>query len=212
MSAVPARFTFDLDLGDNPERASFINEAARAALLQQARAEGHGEGFAAGQASTAAASAAALATSAAIIADRAADMLRGLDQARHAAQSDAVGLAVAVARKLAASLLAAEPAAELDALLVECLSSLEGVPHLVIRCHPDLADRMREIATARVAASGFAGRLMVMGDPDIALGDGRIEWVDGGLARDAGAIAADIDRRIADYLAARGAPNHEETH
>ena len=65
---------------------------------------------------------------------------------------------------------------------------------------------MRDIATARVQASGFGGRLVVMGDPEIAPGDCRLEWVDGGVVRDRAAIAAEIDERIAAYLAARG-PN-----
>ncbi|MDR3474002.1 MAG: FliH/SctL family protein [Devosia sp.] len=211
MSAVPARFTFDLDLGDNPQRASFVNDAARAALLQQARAEGHAEGFAAGRASAEAASADAFAAAASRIAERAADLLGGLDQTRSTLESEAVNLAAAVARKLAGRLVATQPAAELEALLVECLASLEGVPHLVIRCHPDLAVRMREVATARVSNSGFAGRLIVMGEPEIALGDGRLEWADGGLVRDSEAIAANIDRCIADYLAAPGEPQNKET-
>ena len=60
--------------------------------------------------------------------------------------------------------------------------------------------------------SGFAGRLVVMGDPDQRLGDGRLEWVDGGLVRDIGAIAKDIDRKISAYLTARsGQSRHEES-
>ena len=35
-------------------------------------------------------------------------------------------------------------------------------------------------------------------------GDGRLEWVDGGLVRDIGAVAKDIDLKISAYLAARG--------
>ena len=55
--------------------------------------------------------------------------------------------------------------------------------------------------------AGFAGRLVVMGDPDIRLGDGRLEWVDGGLVRDSEALAAEIDKQITEYLAALGGPN-----
>ena len=137
------------------------------------------------------------------VAERAAAMLARIDEAHAAAERTAVELAATVGRKLATALVAAQPTAELEALLAESLSSLEGVPHLVIRCAPDLADRLRDAATRRISASGFAGRLIVIGDPEIALGDGRIEWVDGGLARDMGAIAADIDQLVSNYLAAR---------
>jgi flagellar assembly protein FliH len=138
-------------------------------------------------------------------------MLAGLDSTRSASRRDAVELAVSVGRKLAASLLAREPTAEIAALLAECLTSLDGVPHLVIRCHPDLADKVREIAVSRIATSGFAGRLIVMGDPDRGIGDGQIEWVDGGLTRDTATISAAIDKSIADYLAARGATDAGKT-
>src|SRR5690606_19745526 len=77
-------------------------------------------------------------------------------------------------------------------------------PHLVIRCHPDLADAVRDTATNHMAHSGFSGRLVVMGDPDIRIGDGRVEWVDGGIVRDIAATAGEIDRQIASYRAAYG--------
>jgi flagellar assembly protein FliH len=109
-----------------------------------------------------------------------------------------------IGRKLARHLLDREPTAEIEALLAECLASLDAVPHLVIRCNPDLADAVREIATARIATSGFTGRLVVLGEPDITLGDARLEWVDGGIVRDSTELETQIDTRIAQYLAAHG--------
>ena len=105
-----------------------------------------------------------------------------------------------------------EPVAEIEALLVECLSTLDGVPHLVVRCHPDLAEAVRDMATARIQTSGFTGRLVVLGEPELALGDARIEWADGGIVRDIDAISTRIDAAVATYFAARGiAPAPKET-
>jgi len=210
MTANPARFTFDLDLGNDPDRASYMSDAARTSLQQQARADGYAEGFAAGEESTTAGAAQAMSAAANALADMAGDMLRTLDQTRNEARREAVDLAATIGRKLSSALIALQPAAELEALLVECLASLDGVPHLVIRCNPDLAEAMQAIATTRIANSGFAGRLIVMGDPEIAIGDGRIEWTEGGLVRDLSAISAGIDARIAAYLAARSGKNAEE--
>jgi flagellar assembly protein FliH len=203
LAASPTRFTFDLDLRRAEERSPYANEADFAAQLQQARMAGYAEGFSAGEQGATAAAARAHADGIARIADDAQALLAGLDATRHAAERDAVELAASIARKLAAHLVAREPTAELEALLVDCLASLDGVPHIVIRCHPDLAQQVRDLATARIAASGFSGRLIVMGDPDRVLSDGRIEWADGGLVRDMAAISTDIDQRIASYLAAR---------
>lgn len=204
MSASPQRFTFDLDLGRREEKNRVLSESAVAALLAEARRAGHAEGVAAGEQTVNANAARQLAAAAEALGDRVAAMAAAVDDVRKTTLAEAVDLAAAVAKKLAAGLVAQQPTVEIEALIAECLTSLDGVPHLVIRCHPDLADSVREIAGGRVHASGFAGRLVVMGEPDIALGDCRLEWVDGGLVRDGAALAAEIDRRIASFFASRG--------
>lgn len=215
MAAQPARFTFDLDLGRATKRSSGgVAESAVSEMVaharQEARAAGFAEGFAEGENGVAAQSARRLADAAEALADRSAALLATLDDSRMSVEREAIGLAASIARKLATHLMAREPAAELEALLTECLATLESVPHLVIRCHPDLADHVRESATSRANLAGFTGRLIVMGDPEIGLTDGRIEWADGGLVRDAQAISGEIDDKIAAYLAARGARHPEE--
>ena len=35
------------------------------------------------------------------------------------------------------------------------------------------------------------------------MGDGKLEWVDGGLVRDIAAVSKDIDKKITTYLAAK---------
>jgi flagellar assembly protein FliH len=211
MTAAPARFTFDLDLAHRPGDAAGLTDAERAEIEAGARDAGYAEGFAAGEQSATAAAQQALAAAAEAIAGQATTLLQDADAAQATTEREAIALAAAIARKLAHGLVAREPQAELEALLVDCLGSLAGVPHLVIRCHPDLAAALRDVATARMAESGFTGRLVVLGEPEIAPGDGRIEWAEGGLVRDSAAVAADIDRSIAAYLEARRLPHSEET-
>lgn len=201
--AAPAKFTFGLDLSRREENNS-VSQAAMATMMADSRTAGYAEGFAAGEQSVSAKAAKQLTQAAMQLADQVAAMAAGLDDARNETLADAVTLSVSIARKLAGALMAAQPTAEIEALITECLASLDGVPHLVIRCSPELADQVREIAQSRIATSGFSGRLVVMGDPDIGLGDGRIEWVDGGLVRDMTSLSDQIDSRIAAFLAARG--------
>ncbi|WP_375451429.1 hypothetical protein [uncultured Devosia sp.] len=212
--ASPARFTFDLDLGSRPTAAPrpSVPEDLVAQLVAQARSDGYAEGIAAGERNATAHAAQTMATAAAALAARTAEMAASLDDANAAHLREAVDLAASIGRKLAVHLLARQPTAELDALIAECMASLGTVPHLVIRCHPDIADAMRDIATGHMATTGFAGRLIVLGDPDQRLGDGRLEWVDGGLARDINAISKQIDTRISAYLAAHSGPGQEDTH
>lgn len=205
----PARFTFDLDLGNRPTNkpapppVPTVPEELVAQLVAQAREDAYAEGLAQGERNASAQAAQTLAAAAGTLATRSIEMTAALDDARLEAQREAIDLAASIGRKLALHLLARYPTVELDALIGECMQSLGGVPHLVIRCHPDLADGIREIATGHMQTSGFSGRLIVMGDPEQRLGDGKLEWVDGGLVRDIGAVSKEIDRKIASYLAAR---------
>ena len=201
--ASPAKFRFDLDLGHREERSSILSDSAMAAMLTAARAEGYAQGLGDGERSLVSKSAQRLAHAAELLADHTAALNAALDDNRHATLAEAVDLASAIARKLAGHLLSQQPTAEIEALIAECLVSLDAVPHLVIRCAPELADAVREIALARIANSGFTGRLVVLGDPDQAAGDSKIEWADGGLVRDRAALEIEIERCIAAFVAAR---------
>jgi flagellar assembly protein FliH len=209
-SSAPSKFRFDLDLGHRQERNSVMTESAIAMLIASARDEGRREGLAEGERNATVKAAQAMAKAATDLADRTAAMNAALDDNRHATLSDAVSLAAAIGRKLARHLLEREPAAEIEALVAECLASLDAVPHLVIRCNDELADAVRDLAKERIATSGFSGRLVVLGEPDIRLGDARIEWSDGGIIRDTAALEAEIDQRIAQYIAAHGGSSHAQ--
>lgn len=215
MMARPARFTFDLDLGQRTTSAASspgMPEDLVAQLIAQAREDAYAEGLAAGERNATSMAAQTLAAAAGMLATQTAQMAAALDDAAHEAQREAIELAASIGRKLALHLLARYPTTELDALIAECMQSLGGVPHLVVRCNPAIADQMRDIATAHMQTSGFSGRLIVMGDPDIRLGDGKLEWVDGGLVRDIGAVSKDIDLKIKAYLAAaRGKSSQQES-
>ncbi len=218
-----ARFTFDLDLqprhlatepaNDGPPQpppVPSIPEDVVAQLVAAAREDAYAEGLAAGERNASAMAAQTVAAASGTLATQSAAMAEAIDRAIAEHKRDAVELALSIGRKLALHLVARQPQAELEALITECLASLGGVPHLVIRCHPELADTIRDNATAQMAHSGFSGRLIVMGEPDIRLGDGRLEWVDGGVVRDIAETAREVDRQIASFLAATGRVEQEE--
>jgi len=211
MSAQPVRFTFDIDMGRANERKSSLSDTALAELIAEARREGHAAGLAEGERTAVARAEKQVATAADALAGRVAAMAATIDDAKKQSAAEAINLALSIARKLAGRMIAAQPTAEIEALITDCLQSLEGVPHLVIRCEPMLADRVRDIATARISHSGFTGRLVVLGDPDIAIGDARLEWADGGVVRDIRQLSGDIDAAITEYFAARGITPSEGT-
>jgi flagellar assembly protein FliH len=202
-AASPAKFVFDLDLGKSREKNRIIGEYALADLLKKAEEKGYARGLAEGEATTIASAAKSLSADAKNLVMQATTLQNGAQEAQNQIMADATGLALTISRKLAGNLIARQPLGEIKTLIAECFASLEAVPHLVIRCHPDLAEAVQKAAEEQARTSGFAGRLVVMGEPEISLGDARLEWVDGGLVRDISRLSKDIDARITAFLEAR---------
>ena len=118
-------------------------------------------------------------------------------------EAAAVEVAAAIAQKLAPELIAREPLAEIAALVTASLRELTAAPHVVIRVNESLYAGARERLTEIAQACGFSGRLVVLGEAQIAPGDCRIEWADGGLIRDRAATEAAIAEAVGRYLAGR---------
>jgi len=118
-------------------------------------------------------------------------------------ECEAIEVAVAVARKLAPSLIEREPFAEISALASGCFRELVAAPHIVVRVNEGLYAASREKIDDIARAHAFAGRLVVLGEPNIAAGDCRIEWADGGVHRDTGAADRAIGEAVARYIIAR---------
>ena len=60
-------------------------------------------------------------------------------------------------------------------------------------------EKLDDIARAK----SFQGRLVVLAEPDIAVGDCRIEWADGGITRNMAATEAAIGTAVESYVSAR---------
>lgn len=204
MSA-PARFTFDLDLAKTAENSRVMRDSEVERLLAEAEEKGYARGVEDGRNDAGIKATEALAAATEKLVGKTAQVGAAADKKHRELMADAAQLAVITARKLAANLIARQPLSEITALMEECLSSLGDVPHLVIRCHPDLADAIKPEAEKRIALSGFSGRLIIMGEPEISLGDARIEWVDGGVIRDLGEINAEIDQKLGEFIKSNGA-------
>jgi flagellar assembly protein FliH len=197
-----AKFMFDVDFaaGSEPARRG-ITPAAHEAALAEARAKAYRDGVAAALAEAEARSAVALERIAASLEDAA----RGLAAIEARLEAEAVEVAVAVARKLAPELIAREPLAEIAALARGCFAQLVAAPHVVVRVSDALHAPAREQLEQTARRHGFDGRLIVLGEPEIAPGDCRIEWADGGIVRDRAATDAAIAEAVNRYAAARRA-------
>ena len=118
-------------------------------------------------------------------------------------ETEAVDVAIAVARKLCGELVAAEPLGEIVGLVKECFSHLVSTPHLVVRINASLYEVARDQIERLAKQSGFEGRLVILAEPEIATGDCRIEWADGGVVLERAAIDAKINELVDRYIASR---------
>ena len=118
-------------------------------------------------------------------------------------ETEAVEVAIAVARKLCGALVAAEPLGEITGLIKDCFSHLVSTPHLVVRINASLYEVAREGIERLAKQSGFEGRLVILAEPEIATGDCRIEWADGGVVLERAAIDAKINELVGRYIASR---------
>jgi flagellar assembly protein FliH len=103
-------------------------------------------------------------------------------------------------------LMARQPFGEVEALVTECFRQLTSAPHVVVRVNDALLETAREQLTEIARNRGFDGRVVVLAEPEIALGDCKIEWADGGVVRDIGKIDTAVTTAIARYLGARPTP------
>jgi len=79
----------------------------------------------------------------------------------------------------------------------ECLNHARTAPHLVLRVNEALVEPAEELTRKLAAEHGFAGKLMVLGQADIAPGDGRIEWAEGGFVLDSQQLSALVEQAVA---------------
>ena len=216
MSA-PTKFLFDTDFGGNGERnsaESAIMLAEHAVKLAEAETAAHRRGYADAQNDAAVESDRRVAGALEGIATGLAGAIEALHAIETRLECEAVEVAVAVARKLAPALVEREPFAEIAALASDCFGQLLSAPHIAVRVNDALYAAAKEKLDDIARAKSFEGRLVVLAEPDIPVGDCRIEWADGGINRDRVATDAVIGEVVARYISARrshtaAVPAHE---
>lgn len=202
--AAARKFLFETEFGDRkPEPVPSIPLAEHEAALVLAEARGAERGRAEATAAGIAEAERRVEQGLARIEQGLARLAAALPRIEARLEAEAVDVAVAVARKLAAELVAREPVGAIGTLVASCLGELRGVPHVVVRVHDSLLDSAKARIDSIAAETGFSGRVVMIAEPDIAPGDARIEWADGGLVRDTASAADKIDELVRRFLAAR---------
>jgi flagellar assembly protein FliH len=202
--AAPAKFLFDMDFSAPDkmrERAATPSEIAQRIASAEARAYRDGYDAALREAKVESDRRVALALEEIGIAVKGiAARFSGIEVRM---ETEAVDVAVAVARKLCSALIVREPLGEITALVSDCFAQLVSTPHLVVRINDSLYEAAHERIERLAKQSGFAGRLVILAEPEIETGDCRIEWADGGVVLERAAIDAKINELVGRYMASR---------
>ena len=205
MSAATRKFLFDNDFAGaagNGAR-SVVTFAEHTLKLAEAESLGRKSGYAEGQRAAEAEAGRRMADALEQIAAGIAVANQALAAIETRLECEAVEVAVAVARKLAPALIAREPFAEISALAGDCFRQLIAAPHIAVRVNDALYAAAKEKLDNIARARSFEGRLVVLAEPDIAPGDCRIEWADGGINRDRAGADAAIGNAVDSYISAR---------
>ncbi len=168
--------------------------------LEQAREQAFAEGRSAGVAATQGEIDAAIAKALHAITSG----LTGLGAAQVAANDalyrDGVELACLVASRLASALVADQPLAEVEALVRDCLEHLRDEPRIVVRVGEVSIDDLAPQIDGLAERCGFPGKIVLLPDDGLAVGDCRVEWADGGAERNREFVASAVDTAVARYM------------
>ena len=173
--------------------------------LEHEKAEAYARGLAAGQAEALQGIEQRIADAVQHVMDRSQRMLEDVETVRAGLENEAKRLAIATGTKIGSEMLAQMRRQEIEAIVSDALSLLSSQPHVVIRVHEDLLEGFKQRFEAIALQNGFTGKLIILGEPDFDPSDCRVEWAEGGISRDASALASQVDEIIARHMPAAAA-------
>jgi flagellar assembly protein FliH len=180
-------------------------EAQHRAEIEAARNEALAEGEARGRAAAAQATEAEIAGALDLLLSQSADLVEQAARETRRLRTESAALALTAASRLAAELVRRAPHAETEALFAECIAQLDGAPRIVVHAPRRIAGAIETRLSALASAKGFAGQVSVLPDDAMTIGDCRIEWAEGGAARDWRKLVAAIDGAVKRHLNAEAA-------
>jgi flagellar assembly protein FliH len=206
----PSKFLFAREFPSNGPRVAPIEQkeatltvSEHRTLLAAAVAGARSEAFIQGRVEAQDEQTARLAEAVEQAAERLSALVGALDEVRAEAAEEAIRFAHLFALKLAGSLLDHAPMPQIESAARAIFDDLRGQPHVAVRVSPELADAAKQALGAIARERGYEGRLIVMGEPEIAPGDVRIEWADGGIVRDRARAEQLLAEGVARALAVR---------
>ncbi len=163
------------------------------AAQQVARAEGHRAGLAEAQETLAATAAAALEQ----LGKGVSALIAAQEKAVAQMERDAIAALRVVIAKAVPALASAGAVTEIEALAKKYLAEALDEPRIVLRVANDVYEPVRNQIEAMAATTGYPGRIVLLADDALAVGDARLEWADGGAERKLAQLLGEADAAMA---------------
>ncbi len=109
----------------------------------------------------------------------------------------AVQVALAVSARMLPQLIARHGGDEIEDLVRHCLADLMEEPRIVVRVADGMLDDIRDRTSRIKTETGYPGTFVLLADGDLAPGDSRVEWADGGAERLGSHVWRDVEQAIA---------------
>ena len=110
-------------------------------------------------------------------------IFKNLEESSQTAFTAAMDLALAVCQKAVPTLCEANASAEIRSLLEKNLHFLTDEPKISLRLNPFLADKIKPVLADLIKKESYGGKIVVVRDDSLPVGDCRIEWKNGGLEK-----------------------------
>ena len=111
------------------------------------------------------------------------NIFAGLEKNAQTSIDTALDFAMAVCKKALPALCETNAILEIRDLLEKNLHFLKDEPKISLRLNPFLADQIKPVLTDLVKKEAYGGKIAVIRDDALAVGDCRVEWKNGGLEK-----------------------------
>lgn len=204
------KFTFDTRFDADADLLARAEVRVKPSLteddMEQVRAEAYAAGMLAGEAKAQAAIDQEISSAMESFAANAGSLLAALQAESATIRAEASQLALVAARKLAPALIKTRPQTEIEAVLRDCLTHLNREPHIVLRVSEALVEQLKTVVDRMAMERGLSGRIILLGQNDIAEGDCVVEWADGGVIRSREEIEKELCDIVDRYIATLNTP------
>jgi flagellar assembly protein FliH len=211
----PQRFLFDVSFDrpdtEDPEGAETLEPRFTRAELDAARADAMAEGRKSALVEATQATDAKLAGTLASLTAAIERLLAERVRIEGEIERAAMTAVRAVLERAVPALTAKDPLAELEAFVARMLGEAFDEPRIVLRVSDALFEPVKTRLPALSQAAGYSGKLVLLADPDLAVGDAKIEWADGGAERDQRRLMAELDHILTTAPAPKLATDGEHT-